>query len=52
MSKKISVVSSSLRADSNSDLLAEAFMYGAREAGGVSNRMIGRKSIRFFRRQR
>ena len=33
MSKKILVVSTSLRADSNSDLLAEAFMNGAREAG-------------------
>ena len=33
MSKKILVVSTSLRADSNSDLLAEAFMSGAREAG-------------------
>ena len=33
MSKKILVVSTSLRADSNSDLLAEAFMNGARETG-------------------
>ena len=33
MSKKILVISTSLRADSNSDLLAEAFMNGAREAG-------------------
>lgn len=33
MSKKVLVVSTSLRADSNSDLLAEAFMNGAREAG-------------------
>ena len=33
MSKNILVVSTSLRADSNSDLLAEAFMNGAGEAG-------------------
>ena len=33
MSKKILVVSTSLRKDSNSDMLAEAFMYGARETG-------------------
>lgn len=33
MGKKVLVISTSLRADSNSDLLAEAFMKGAREAG-------------------
>lgn len=33
MSKKILVISTSLRANSNSDMLAEAFMGGAREAG-------------------
>lgn len=33
MSKKILVISTSLRANSNSDMLAEAFMSGAREAG-------------------
>ena len=33
MSKKILVISTSLRANSNSDILAEAFMGGAREAG-------------------
>lgn len=33
MGKKILVISTSLRANSNSDLLAEAFIGGAREAG-------------------
>ena len=33
MSKKILVISTSLRANSNSDMLAEAFVGGAREAG-------------------
>ena len=33
MSKKILVISTSLRANSNSDMLAEAFIEGAREAG-------------------
>ena len=33
MSKKILVISTSLRKESNSDMLAEAFMNGAREAG-------------------
>lgn len=33
MSKKILVVSTSLRANSNSDMLAEAFIEGARETG-------------------
>ncbi len=33
MSKKILVISTSLRANSNSDMLAEAFMDGARQAG-------------------
>lgn len=33
MSKKVLVISTSLRTNSNSDLLAEAFMDGAREAG-------------------
>ena len=33
MSKKILVISTSLRANSNSDMLAEAFMDGAIQAG-------------------
>jgi multimeric flavodoxin WrbA len=33
MGKKIVIISTSLRADSNSDILAEAFAEGAREAG-------------------
>ena len=33
MSKKILVISTSLRKESNSDMLAEAFMNGARETG-------------------
>ncbi len=33
MSKKILVISTSLRKESNSDMLAEAFMNGAGEAG-------------------
>lgn len=33
MSKKVLVITSSLRANSNSDLLAEAFVNGAKEAG-------------------
>lgn len=35
MSKKILVISTSLRANSNSDMLAEAFMDGARQAGHI-----------------
>ena len=47
MSKKILVISTSLRKESNSDLLAEAFMNGAREAGhevetvSLKNKTIG-----------
>ncbi|MCI8567046.1 MAG: flavodoxin family protein [Lachnospiraceae bacterium] len=33
MSKKVLVISTSLRTNSNSDLLADAFVNGAREAG-------------------
>lgn len=33
MSKKVLVITTSLRANSNSDLLAEAFVNGAKEAG-------------------
>lgn len=33
MSKKVLVITTSLRADSNSDMLAEAFIEGVREAG-------------------
>ena len=47
MSKKILVISTSLRKESNSDMLAEAFMNGAREAGhevetvSLKNKTIG-----------
>ncbi len=47
MSKKILVVSTSLRANSNSDMLAEAFIEGARETGhevekvSLKDKMIG-----------
>ena len=33
MSKKVLVISTSLRQNSNSDMLAEAFVKGAKEAG-------------------
>ena len=48
MSKKILVISTSLRKESNSDMLAEAFMNGAREAGHeVETVSLKNKTIRF-----
>ena len=48
MSKKILVISTSLRANSNSDMLAEAFVGGAREAGHeVEKVSLKNKSIGF-----
>jgi hypothetical protein len=48
MSKKILVISTSMRANSNSDMLAEAFVGGAREAGHeVEKVSLKNKSIGF-----
>ena len=48
MGKKILVISTSLRANSNSDLLAEAFIGGAREAGHEAEKVsLKHKTIGF-----
>ena len=50
MNKKILVITTSLRPNSNSDILAEAFITGAREAGHeVEKISLKDKSIGFCR---